>query len=63
MILLVAMISAIALTLRKRTDSKAISPTIQLRARAADRVQLLKIEATQKPVADVVATPSAEEKK
>ena len=62
-ILLVAMISAIALTLRKRTDSKAISPTIQLRARAADRVQLLKIEATQKPVADVVATPSAEEKK
>ena len=62
-ILLVAMISAIALALRKRTDSKAISPTIQLRARAADRVQLLKIEATQKPVADVVATPSAEEKK
>lgn len=62
-ILLVAMVSAIALTLRKRTDSKAISPTVQLRARAADRVQLLKIEATQKPVAEVVAVPSAEEKK
>ena len=62
-ILLVAMVSAIALTLRKRTDSKAISPTVQLRARAADRVQLLKIEATQKPVAEVVAAPSAEEKK
>lgn len=62
-ILLVAMVSAIALTLRKRTDSKAISPTVQLRARAADRVQLLKIEATQKPVAEMVAAPSAEEKK
>ena len=62
-ILLVAMISAIALTLRKRTDSKAISPSIQLRARAADRVQLLKIDPTQKPVAEVAVQASAEEKK
>lgn len=62
-ILLVAMISAIALTLRKRTDSKAISPSIQLRARATDRVQLLKIDATQKPVAEVAVEASAEEKK
>ena len=62
-ILLVAMISAIALTLRKRTDSKAISPSIQLRVRSQDRVQLLKIDATQKPVAEVAVEPSAEEKK
>ena len=62
-ILLVAMISAIALTLRKRTDSKAISPSVQLRVRSQDRVKLLKISATQKAVAPLSAEPSAEEKK
>ena len=62
-ILLVAMISAIALTLRKRTDSKAISPSVQLRVRPQDRVKLLKISATQKAVAPLPAEPSAEEKK
>ncbi|MBP6394481.1 MAG: NADH-quinone oxidoreductase subunit J [Giesbergeria sp.] len=62
-ILLVAMISAIALTLRKRTDSKAISPSVQLRVRSQDRVKLLKISATQKAVAPLPAEPSAEEKK
>ena len=62
-ILLVAMVSAIALTLRKRTDSKAISPSVQLRVRSQDRVELLKVSATQKAVAPVSAEPSAEEKK
>ena len=62
-ILLVAMVSAIALTLRKRTDSKAISPSVQLRVRSQDRVELLKVSATQKAVAPVPAEPSAEEKK
>ena len=62
-ILLVAMISAIALTLRKRTDSKAISPSIQLRVRSQDRVKLLKISATQKAAAPLPSERSAEEKK
>jgi NADH-quinone oxidoreductase subunit J len=61
-ILLVAMIAAIALTLRARKDSKAIDPSIQVRVRAADRLQIVKMEPTRpaEPVADPAAT---EEKK
>lgn len=57
-ILLVAMIAAIALTLRQRKDSKAIDPAIQVRVRAADRLQIVKVAPTQ-------AAPAAapEEKK
>ncbi len=46
-ILLVAMIAAIALTLRERKDSKAIDPSIQVRVRAADRLQIVKVAPTQ----------------
>ena len=62
-ILLVAMISAIALTLRQRKDSKAINPAAQIRVRAADRLAVLKMAPTQKPVADLPAEPVVEEKK
>ena len=41
-ILLVAMIAAIALTLRKRKDSKAVNPAQQIRVRAQDRIKLVK---------------------
>ena len=43
-ILLVAMIAAIALTLRQRKDSKYQDPSQQVRVRARDRVELVKIE-------------------
>jgi NADH-quinone oxidoreductase subunit J len=43
-ILLVAMIAAIALTLRKRKDSKFQDPSQQVRVRARDRVEVVKIE-------------------
>jgi NADH-quinone oxidoreductase subunit J len=43
-ILLVAMIAAIALTLRERKDSKYQDPSQQVRVRARDRVELVKIE-------------------
>ena len=43
-ILLVAMIAAIALTLRKRKDSKYQDPSQQVRVRARDRVELVKID-------------------
>ena len=46
-ILLVAMIAAIALTLRERKDSKAINPSIQVRVRAADRLSINKVCVTQ----------------
>jgi len=52
-ILLVAMIAAIALTLRARKDSKYVSPGEQVRVRAADRMTVLKMNATQVDAAPV----------
>jgi NADH-quinone oxidoreductase subunit J len=46
-ILLVAMIAAIALTLRARKDSKAINPALQVRVRAADRLSIIQLGVTQ----------------
>ncbi|QJY32545.1 NADH-quinone oxidoreductase subunit J [Diaphorobacter sp. JS3050] len=62
-ILLVAMIAAIALTLRQRKDSKAIDPAEQIRVRAADRVVMMKLPVTEQPAAEAVPAPAAEEKK
>lgn len=50
-ILLVAMIAAIALTLRARKDSKYVSPADQVRVRSADRMTVVKMDATQAAVA------------
>lgn len=54
-ILLVAMIAAIALTLRGRKDSKAIDPSLQVRVRAADRLQIVKLAPTR--AAEPAAAP------
>ena len=62
-ILLVAMIAAIALTLRSRKDSKAINPSEQIRVRAADRMQIVKVAATQKAPEAAPVEAVAEEKK
>ena len=58
-ILLVAMITAIALTLRERKDSKAINAAIQVRVRAADRLSIVKVAATQAGQAPQPAAPEA----
>ena len=61
-ILLVAIIAAIALTLRERKDSKRTNPAEQVRVKAQDRVRLVKM----KPVVatpDIVPTVPVEEKK
>ena len=50
-ILLVAMVAAIALTLRERKDSKAIDPSIQVRVKARDRVSMVQVPVTQNPPA------------
>jgi len=42
-ILLVAIIAAIALTLRQRKDSRQLDPSIQVRVRAEDRLQIIKV--------------------
>ena len=62
-ILLVAMIAAIALTLRSRKDSKHMDPSIQVRVRASDRLETVKLAPTRKAVAPVPADAAAEEKK
>jgi NADH-quinone oxidoreductase subunit J len=46
-ILLVAIIAAIALTLRQRKDSKYVNPADQVRVHARDRMQVIKMKATQ----------------
>ena len=46
-ILLVAMIAAIALTLRARKDTKTIDPSVQVRVKASDRLVVVKMEATR----------------
>jgi len=54
-ILLVAMIAAIALTLRQRKDSKFIDPADQVKVRAADRLVVVPLAATR------AAEPAAQE--
>ncbi len=62
MLLLVAIIAAIALTLRERKDSKHMDPSQQVRAKKADRVRLVKMAPTiEAPSAPAAA--AAEEKK
>jgi NADH-quinone oxidoreductase subunit J len=55
-ILLVAMIAAIALTLRARKDSRFISVSDQVRVKAKDRLSVVKYAATQA----AIPTPAAE---
>jgi NADH-quinone oxidoreductase subunit J len=62
-ILLVAMIAAIALTLRQRKDSKYVSPSDQVRVKAKDRMTVLKMSATQAAVIDDADTTTTAEKK
>jgi NADH-quinone oxidoreductase subunit J len=62
-ILLVAMIAAIALTLRSRKDSKFINPADQIRVRAADRMKVVKMTATQQAPEPAAGQAESEEKK
>ena len=61
-ILLVAIIAAIALTLRERKDSKSQNPSEQVRVKRADRVMLVKMKPVM-PEAVTQVAPSIEEKK
>ena len=67
-LLLVAIIAAIALTLRRRKDSKYQNPSDQVRVRAADRMRIVKMDAFVEapdpvPATDVPAASVAGEKK
>jgi len=54
-LLLVAIIAAIALTLRKRKDSRAQDPSQQVLAKKADRLRIVKMA----PVLDLASLPAA----
>jgi NADH-quinone oxidoreductase subunit J len=62
-ILLVAIVAAIALTLRTRKDSKYVNPSDQVRVKARDRVRIVQMPVTRaaQPVAD--EAPAAGETK
>ena len=62
-LLLLAMIAAIALTLRQRKDVKTIDPSEQVSVKAADRLLVVKMSATQPSLPlQVTETPSVENK-
>ncbi len=61
-ILLVAIIAAIALTLRARKDSKSQKPSEQVRVKRADRVTLVKMKSVV-PETGIQVVPAVEEKK
>ncbi len=50
-LLLVAIIAAIALTLRQRKESKAIDASQQIRVKKSDRLRVVRMDATVEPVA------------
>ena len=60
-ILLVAMIAAIALTLRERKDSKAINPSQQVHVNARDRLVVVSMPSTRRAVTSEIA-PEANSK-
>jgi NADH-quinone oxidoreductase subunit J len=65
-ILLVAIVAAIALTLRTRKDSKYVNPSDQVRVKARDRVRIVQMPVTQaaRPLADEApAAPASGETK
>ena len=60
-LLLVAIIAAIALTLRQRKDSRYIDPSQQVRVKKADRLRIVKMAAVVEP-RRTAGAPGREEK-
>lgn len=58
-LLLLAIVAAIALTMRKRKDTKYIDPAVQVRVQRADRVRVLKMDAEPRTNADTDNNESA----
>jgi len=47
-VLLVGMVAAVALTLRKRADNKAINPDVQVAVKRNERVRIVSMKAESK---------------
>ena len=63
-VLLVAIVAAIALTLRDRKDSKSMNPSLQVLAKKKDRLVIVKMDSYKEPVmTEIVADASSSEEK
>jgi len=62
-ILLLAMVAAIALTLRARKDSKYVNPSDQVRVKARDRVRIVQMPVTRSAPPVTEQAPAAAENK
>ena len=60
-ILLVAIIAAVALTLRKRKDTKAFNPGDAVRVKRNDRLRIVKMATVDQPAIDAAAALAAAE--
>ena len=60
-VLLVAIIAAITLTLRRRKDTKYIDPAEQVRVKRADRIRLVSMESFKEPEENPAEKPDAKE--
>ena len=58
-LLLVAIVAAIALTLRARKDSRAMDPSLQVRVKKADRLKIVRIPPVMQPQPGAAAAASA----
>jgi NADH-quinone oxidoreductase subunit J len=58
-ILLVAIIAAVALTLRKRKDTKAIDPGLAVRVKRNDRLKIVKMQTVNQKAIDDAAIAAA----
>ena len=58
-ILLVAIIAAVALTLRKRKDTKAFDPGVAVRVKRNDRLRIVKMDAIDQPALDAASKAAA----
>jgi NADH-quinone oxidoreductase subunit J len=58
-ILLVAIIAAVALTLRRRKDTKAFDPADAVRVKRNDRLRIVKMKAVDQPALDAASTAAA----
>lgn len=61
-VLLVAIVAAIALTMRKRKDSKYIDPAEQVKVKSRDRLRIVKMDAYQEPTPEPEAAPEGDAK-
>jgi NADH-quinone oxidoreductase subunit J len=58
-ILLVAIIAAVALTLRKRKDTKAFNPGDAVRVKRNDRLRIVKMDTVDQPAIDAASKAAA----